>query len=110
MPPRRRYLRSRSVRAGDPALAKAIVAATEKSPELVFTNEAEMRAIAQLECPTLPKDDLDAILTRARDNDMWQSDGAMPEEAWEKTKSIMTISGVVHEDVAYKDVFDPELL
>ncbi|HWJ73072.1 MAG TPA: ABC transporter substrate-binding protein [Kaistia sp.] len=94
----------------DPELAKAVVAATKKSLDLVFTNEAEMRAIAAEEFPTLPKDDLDAILTRARNNDMWQQDGSMPEEAWEKTKSIITISGVLKEDVPYKDVFDPEFL
>ncbi len=94
----------------DPELAKAIVAATKKSLDLVFTNEAEMRAIAAEEFPTLPKDDLDAILTRARANDMWQQDGSMPPEAWEKTKSIITISGVLKEDVPYKDVFDPEFL
>ncbi|SHG35398.1 NMT1/THI5 like [Kaistia soli DSM 19436] len=94
----------------DPELAKAVVAATKKSLDLVFTNEAEMRAIAAEEFPTLPKDDLDAILTRARNNDMWQQDGSMPPEAWEKTKSIITISGVLKEDVPYKDVFDPEFL
>ena len=94
----------------DPELAKAIVAATKKSLDLVFTNEAEMRAIAAEEFPTLPKDDLDAILTRARANDMWQQDGSMPPEAWEKTKSIITISGVLKEDVPYKNVFDPEFL
>ncbi|MBN8903058.1 MAG: GreA/GreB family elongation factor [Rhodospirillales bacterium] len=94
----------------DPELAKAVVAATKKSLDLVFNNDAEMRAIAAEEFPTLPKDDLDAILTRARANDMWQQDGAMPEEAWDKTKSIITISGVLKEDVPYKDVFDPEFL
>ncbi len=48
----------------DPELAKAIVAATKKSLELIFADEAEMRAIAAEEFPTLPKDDLDAIMTR----------------------------------------------
>jgi NitT/TauT family transport system substrate-binding protein len=94
----------------DPELVKAIVAATKKSLDLVFTDEAEMRKIAAEEFPTLPKEDLEAILTRARANDMWQQDGSMPEEAWEKTKSIITISGVLKEDVAYKDVFDPSFL
>ena len=94
----------------DPALAKAMVDATKKALNLVFTDEAEMRAIAKEEFPTLPDDDLDAILTRARANDMWQQDGAMPEEAWAKTLSIITISGVINQDVPYKDVFDPEFL
>ena len=94
----------------DPELAKAIVAATKKSLELVFADEAEMRAIAAEEFPTLPKDDLDAILTRARANDMWQRDGSMPEEAWTKTQSIVTISGMLNQEVAYKDIFDPEFL
>jgi NitT/TauT family transport system substrate-binding protein len=94
----------------DPALVKAIVAASKKSLDLVFNDEAEMRAIAAEEFPTLPKDDLDAILTRARANDMWQKDGAMPEEAWAKTLSIITISGMISQDVAYADVFDPSFL
>jgi ABC-type nitrate/sulfonate/bicarbonate transport system substrate-binding protein len=94
----------------DPELAKAIVAATKKSLELVFADEAEMRAIAAEEFPTLPKDDLDAILTRARANDMWQRDGSMPVEAWTKTQSIVTISGMLNQEVAYKDIFDPEFL
>lgn len=94
----------------DPALAKAIVAATKKSLELIFADEAEMRAIAAEEFPTLPKDDLDAIMTRARDNDMWQRDGSMPEEAWTKLESILTISGMINQDVPYKDIFDPSFL
>jgi NitT/TauT family transport system substrate-binding protein len=96
--------------ASDPDLVKAIVAASKKSLDLVFNNEAEMRAIAAQEFPTLPKADLDAILTSARANDMWQPDGAMPEEAWAKTLSIITISGMIKQDVPYKDVFDPSFL
>lgn len=94
----------------DPDLAKAIVAATKKSLNLVFEDEAEMRAIAAEEFPTLPKDDLDAILTRARANDMWQQDGSMPEEAWQKTQSIIMISGVLAQEVPYATIFDPEFL
>jgi NitT/TauT family transport system substrate-binding protein len=94
----------------DPELAKAIVAATKKSLELIFADEAEMRAIAAEEFPTLPKDDLDAIMTRARDNDMWQRDGSMPEEAWTKLESILTISGMIKQDVPYKQIFDPSFL
>ncbi|TCR69563.1 ABC transporter substrate-binding protein [Rhizobium sp. BK376] len=94
----------------DPELAKAIVAATKKSLELIFSNEAEMRAIAAEEFPTLPKEDLDAIMTRARDNDMWQRDGSMPEEAWTKLESILTISGMINQKVPYKQIFDPSFL
>ena len=94
----------------DPALAKAIVAATKKSLDLVFSDEAEMRKIAAEEFPTLPKDDLEAILTSARENDMWQRDGSMPEEAWAKTQSIIQISGVLKEPVPYANIFDPEFI
>jgi len=96
--------------AAEPELVKSIVAATKKSLALVFEDEAEMRAIAAEEFPTLPADDLDAILTSARNNDMWQQDGAMPEEAWQKTLSIITISGMIDQDVPYADVFDPSFL
>ncbi len=94
----------------DPSLAKAAVAATKKSLDLVFSDEAEMRAIAAEEFPTLPKDDLDAILTRARANDMWQRDGSMPPEAWDKTQSIIKISGLIAQDLPYDTIFDPEFL
>jgi NitT/TauT family transport system substrate-binding protein len=94
----------------EPAVAKAMVEATKKSLKLVGENSDEMRAIAAQEFPTLPKDDLDAILKSASTNDMWQIDGAMPEEAWQKTQSIIMISGMTNKEVPYADIFDPSFL
>lgn len=94
----------------EPQLAKDIVAASKKALELMFTDEGEMRAIAAEEFPTLPAEDLDAILSRSRDNEIWERSGAMPEDAWAKTLSIITISGLVNVDVPYAEVFDPQFL
>ena len=41
---------------------------------------------------------------------MWQQDGSMPEEAWQKTQSIIMISGVLAQEVPYATIFDPEFL
>jgi len=94
----------------DPEIAKAMVAATKKSLKLIGGNSEEMHAIAAQEFPTLPKEDLEAILKSASGNDMWQLDGAMPKEAWDKTQSIIMISGMINSEVAYADVFDPSFL
>ena len=94
----------------DPDLAKKMVAAMLKSLEFVSTDEAGMRAIANEEFPTLPPDDLNAILTRTVENGMWQRDGAMPPEAWDKLLSIVMIAGMLKDKVPYEDVFDPEFL
>ena len=94
----------------DPNVARSMVAATRKSLQLVASNSSEMRAIAAAEFPTVPKDDLDAILRRATANDLWQLDGAMPREAWDKNQSIIMISGLVNQKVPYSDVFDTSFL
>jgi NitT/TauT family transport system substrate-binding protein len=94
----------------DPALAKALVSAMLKSLDYVATDEAGMRDIAKQEFPTLPANDLEAILARTVANGMWQRDGAMPKEAWDKLESIVTIAGMLKEKVPYADVFDPEFL
>jgi NitT/TauT family transport system substrate-binding protein len=94
----------------DPDLAKAMVVAMLKSLEFVYTDQNGMRQIAKEEFPTLPPDDLEAILARTIANDMWQRDGAMPEAAWDSLESIVTIAGLLNAKVAYADVFDPEFL
>ena len=68
------------------------------------------KAIAREEFPTLPPADLEAMLASTIANDMWQSDGAIPPEAWEKTKTIVKIAGLLKEDVPYDQVFDPQFM
>jgi hypothetical protein len=41
---------------------------------------------------------------------MWQFDGAMPPQAWEATHTIVTIAGLLTEEVPYEVVFDPQFL
>jgi NitT/TauT family transport system substrate-binding protein len=94
----------------DPALVKAMVDATLKGLEYVTSNPDGARAIAKEEFPTLPPADLEAMLVNTMENDMWQADGAIPPEAWDKTKSIVMIAGMLKEDVPYDRVFDPQFM
>jgi NitT/TauT family transport system substrate-binding protein len=94
----------------DPKLVQGMVDAMRKALEFSFTNPAEVEAIAKAEFPTLPQDELKAILSRTVENDLWQRDGAMPTEAWEKTMRLVQEIGLLKEDVAYKDVFEPKFL
>jgi NitT/TauT family transport system substrate-binding protein len=94
----------------DPALVQAMVDATLKGLAYVTKDPEGARAIAKAEFPTLPPADLEAMLVSTMENDMWQADGAIPPEAWDKTKSIVTIAGLLKEDVPYADVFDPRFL
>jgi NitT/TauT family transport system substrate-binding protein len=94
----------------DPALVQAMVNATLKGLAYVTSDPEGARTIAREEFPTLPPADLEAMLVNTMENDMWQSDGAIPPEAWDKTKSIVTIAGLLKEDVPYENVFDPQFM
>ncbi|MBB5752441.1 ABC transporter substrate-binding protein [Prosthecomicrobium pneumaticum] len=94
----------------DPTLCKAMVDATLKSLAYVRDEPDEAKELARQEFPTLPPDDLSAILASTIANDMWQYDGAIPPEAWDKTQSIVRIAGLLKEDVPYDQVFDPRFL
>jgi NitT/TauT family transport system substrate-binding protein len=92
----------------DPALVQAMVDALRKGLDYVVNNPEGAREIARAEFPTMPEDDLDAMLAITLANEMWQPDGAIPPEAWDKTKSIVMIAGLLSEDVAYERVFDAQ--
>lgn len=94
----------------DPALVQGMVDATRKGLDYVVKDPDGARTIAWEEFPTMPEDDLDAMLQTTLANEMWQPDGAIPPEAWEKTKSIVTIAGLLTVDVPYEDVFDPQFM
>jgi NitT/TauT family transport system substrate-binding protein len=94
----------------DPALVQAMVDASLKGLAYVTSDPEGARAIAREEFPTLPPDDLEAMLASTMANGMWQADGAIPPEAWDRTKSIVTIAGLLEEDVLYESVFDPQFM
>lgn len=94
----------------DPSLVEAMVDATLKGLAYVTSDPEGARAIAREEFPTLPPADLEAMLASTMANNMWQADGAIPPEAWDKTKSIVTIAGLLQEDVPYESVFDPQFM
>ncbi len=94
----------------DKSLVQAMVDASLKGLAYVTSDPEGARAIAREEFPTLPPADLEAMLVNTMENEMWQSDGAIPPEAWDKTKSIVTIAGLLTTDVPYEQVFDPQFM
>jgi NitT/TauT family transport system substrate-binding protein len=94
----------------DPALVKMMVTACLKSLQFVKNDPEGAKAIAREEFPTLPPADLEAMLASTIANDMWQYDGAIPPDAWEKTKTIVKIAGLLKEDVPYDQVYDPQFM
>ncbi len=94
----------------DPELVRAMVVAARKGLDYVTRDPEGARRIAMEEFPTLDPQDLEAMLTSTMENEMWQADGAIPPEAWEKTKSIVMIAGLLTEDVPYEEVFDPQFM
>ncbi len=94
----------------DPELVDGMVDAVLKGLAFVENNPEKAKAFAQAEFPTLPEADLEAMLSRTLENEMWQFDGAIPPEAWEKTRTIVQIAGLLEEDVPYEQVFDPQFL
>lgn len=94
----------------DPGLVDAMVGAVLKGLADVESDPAAARALAKSEFPTLPEADLDAMLTRTLDNEMWQFDGAIPPEAWNQTMTIVQIAGLLDDDVPYEQVVDPQFL
>ena len=91
----------------DPELVQGMVDAIRKGLDYVVNNPEGAREMAKEEFPAMPEADLDAMLAATLANEMWQPDGAIPPEAWEKTKSIVTIAGLLTEDITYEQVFDP---
>lgn len=94
----------------DPELVQAMVEAVKKGLAYIEADPEQAKVIAREEFPTLPEADMEAMLSRTIENSMWQFDGAIPPEAWDKTKTIVTIAGLLTEDVPYDKVFDPQFI
>lgn len=94
----------------NPATVQALVDGLKKGLAFVRDNPEAAKEIARGEFPTLPAEDLQAMWDRTIENEMWQFDGAIPPESWEKTKSIVTIAGLLTADIPYEQVFDPQFV
>ena len=93
-----------------PEQARALVAGTKKALDFAFGNPRETFDIARQEFPTLPADDMDAMLKRTTDDELWNRSGAMPEQAWAPLVAAIRGAGLLDRDVPYGDVFDPTIL
>ncbi|MET0851696.1 MAG: ABC transporter substrate-binding protein [Candidatus Rokuibacteriota bacterium] len=94
----------------DPAMVAGMVKAMVKALEYTFAHPEEAEAVARAEFPTLPVEDVKAVLKRALDDKLWERNGSMPKEAWARLHEIVRKGGLLERDVAYEEVFEPKFL
>jgi NitT/TauT family transport system substrate-binding protein len=94
----------------EPAMVSGMVKATVRALEYTFANPDEAEAVARAEFPTLPPDEIKAVLKRALDDKLWERTGAMPKEGWARLHEIVRKGGLLERDVAYEEIFEPRFL
>ena len=89
-----------------PDVVRSIVRGTLKSLDYTFKNPEDVKAIARLEFPTLPPEDIDAILGRIMQDQMWQRDGRTDAAAWKRLHDVVRSTGLLSRDVKFEEIFD----
>jgi NitT/TauT family transport system substrate-binding protein len=90
----------------DPELAETFVRGIVKALRFVKENRDETTAVARAEFPTMPPEDLAALLGRMYADDMWSPDGIVTPEAWTTAQAVVRSANVLKADVPYDDIFD----
>ena len=94
----------------EPAMVSGMVKAMVRALEYTFAHPDEAEAVARAEFPTLPPDEIKAVLKRALDDKLWDRTGAMPREGWARLHEIVRRGGLLERDVAYEEIFEPRFL
>ena len=94
----------------EPAMVSGMVQAMVRALEYTFANPDEAEAVARAEFPTLPADEVKAVLKRALDDRLWERNGSMPREGWARLHEIVRRGGLLERDVAYEEIFEPKFL
>ena len=92
----------------DPRSVQAVVDALKEALEFSFANPDKIKDLARKEFPTMPADDLDAMLKRTLEDNLWQRDGKSAETGWLQVEGIVRDAGLLDRDVAYREIFDPQ--
>jgi NitT/TauT family transport system substrate-binding protein len=90
----------------DPKAVGGFARGVTKALQFTYDNPDEAAAIAKLEFPTMPPDDLRATLDRSFRDEMWSHNGMVSEQAWATAKSVVMAAGLLKQDVPYADIID----
>jgi NitT/TauT family transport system substrate-binding protein len=94
----------------DPQLAETFVRGIVKALRFVYENRAETVEVARAEFPTMPPEDLQALLDRLYGDEMWSEDGIVSPEAWTTAQEVVRSANVLKADVPYDDIFDMSIV
>jgi NitT/TauT family transport system substrate-binding protein len=94
----------------DPVLAETFVRGIVKALRFVHENREETTEIARAEFPTMPPEDLKALLDRLYGDEMWSKDGIVAPEAWTTAQAVVRNANILKADVPYDDIFDMSLV
>jgi NitT/TauT family transport system substrate-binding protein len=92
----------------DPQTVKAMADALKEALTFSFANPDKIKELARKEFPTMPVGDLDAMLKRTLEDNLWQPDGKTEEAGWKQVEGIVRDAGLLSRDVTYAEIFDPE--
>jgi NitT/TauT family transport system substrate-binding protein len=90
----------------DPELVRTFVRGMIKGLKFVYANPAEAAAIAKVQFPTMPIEDLQATLDRSFKDEMWSRDGMISQQAWTTASAVVREAGILKSDVKYEEIID----
>jgi NitT/TauT family transport system substrate-binding protein len=94
----------------NPKLVQGLVDGVKQGLEAAFADRAGVLAFAKAEFPDVKPEDVDAVVNRALDDDLWERTGALPLVAWTKLEQVVRGAGLLQRDMPYDSIFDPRFL
>ncbi len=95
----------------DPETVKQFVDGMKKGLEFLRDNKEESLAIAREEFPTMSEDLLEATLNRSYEDELWEFDGDITEEAVNTGLAVVRSAGLLTEDsIGYADIVDTQFV
>lgn len=92
----------------NPTEIKNMVAALKEALEFSFKNPDKVKELARAEFPTMPVDDLDAMLNRTLADGLWERSGETSKKGWEQDEKIVQDAGMLSRPVTYEEIFDTQ--
>ena len=90
----------------DRPATEAFVRGVKAGLAATYADPAEAVAVARLEFPTMPADDMKATIDRGFNDSLWSRDGVVSEAAWTTAQKVVLAAGVLKQAVPYADIID----
>jgi len=90
----------------DPELVETFVRGVIRGLKFAHDNKQGTIDLARKEFPTMPPEDLTALLDRIYADKLWSPDGMISEKSWDTGKAVVRAAEVLKTDVPYGDIID----